>query len=49
MKSRIEKYEEQLPMTKVPLAKWIEIIGEEVELVTFCTKLGPLLGKDDLG
>ena len=45
--TRIEEYELLLPMTRIGLAKWVELAGEEISVIEFSTKLRSALSYGD--
>ena len=46
-KTRIEEYEILLPMTRLTLAKWVELIGEEITSQEVSAKLRTALSQGD--
>jgi hypothetical protein len=46
-RTRIEDYEVLLPMTRITLAKWVELIGEEISVQEVSAKLKSTLSYGD--
>jgi hypothetical protein len=46
-RTRIEDYEVLLPMTRITLAKWMELIGEEISVQEVSAKLKSTLSYGD--
>ena len=46
-RTRIEEYERLLPMTRITLAKWVELIGEEITIQEVSAKLRGALSQGD--
>ena len=46
-KTRIEEYEHLLPMTRITLAKWVELIGEEISNQEVSAKLRSTLSSGE--